>query len=57
MKLITEEKGLDDNDAGQNIMDNNLIIEYFSEMDKQYNLKSSEEIEQYICGVKKKMSK
>lgn len=50
-------KGLDDNDVGKNIMDNNLIVEYFSKMDKNYNLKTYEGIEQYICDMKKKMSK
>lgn len=48
--------GLDDNDASRNIMDNDLIIEYFSRMDKKYNFKSAEGIEQYICCMKKKMS-
>lgn len=49
-------KGIDDKDVSRNIMDDNLIMEFFFRMDKIYNLKSPEGVEDYIRDMKKRMS-
>ena len=48
-------KGIDDNDASRNIMNDDLVMNYFLKMDQKYNLKSPEGIENYICYMKKRM--
>lgn len=49
-------KGIDDKDVSRNVMEDNLIMEYFFWMDKIYNLKSPEGVEDYIRDMKKRIS-
>lgn len=52
---ITARNGLDENDVSQNIMDDNLITDYFERMNEIYNLKSPEGIDLYVNDMKKKI--
>lgn len=52
---VIARNGIDENDASQNIMEDNLIIDYFKRMNEIYNLKNSEGIDLYVNDMKKKM--
>ena len=52
---LAARNGIDENDASQNVMDDNLIVAYFERMNEIYNLKSPEGINLYVNDMKKKI--
>ena len=51
---INARKGLDEGDACHNKMSDEVIKEYFIQMDKEYGLKKAEGVDAYVSVVKKK---
>lgn len=52
---LNARNGLDENDASKNVMDDDLIMDYFERMDEIYNLKKPEGINSYVNDMKKKI--
>lgn len=52
---LAARKGLADDDASRNEMNEEIILEYFSKMNEKYDLKSSAGVEAYINDMKRKM--
>lgn len=52
---LAARKGLAEDDASRNRMDEMVISEYFTKMDKKYNLKTIAGVEAYINDMKKEM--
>lgn len=52
---IAARKGLSEDDAGRNLMDEEIISSYFSKVNEKYNLKKATGIEAYINHMRKEM--
>lgn len=52
---IVARKGLSDDDASRNRMDEDIISRYFAKMNEKYDLKTTVGVEAYINDMKKKM--
>ncbi len=52
---IDARKGLSEDDPSRNLMDDQVIFDYFSAIDKRYYLKESKGVEKYISDMKRKM--
>lgn len=48
-------KGLSEDDASRNLMDEEIISSYFSKVNEKYNLKKATGIEAYINHMRKEM--
>ena len=52
---IAARKGLTEDDASRNLMDEEIISSYFSKVNEKYNLKKATGIEAYINHIRKEM--
>ena len=52
---IAARKGLSEDDASRNLMDEEIISSYFSKVNEKYNLKKATGIEAYINHMRKEM--
>ena len=54
---LSARNGIDEEAASNNPIDDNLIDDYFEKINKKYNLKNAEGIDQYIHDMREKMSR
>lgn len=54
---IAARKGLSEEDACRNLMDEDIISKYFAKINKMYNLKTNAGVEAYINAMKNEMNK